>query len=199
MGLQSWTWLSNLACTHAHAQPSYRLELSSLYMQSHDPRYLSLLSPHVPGEGDFRSDNRCYSSLHCCCCCLVSHVRLCDPMDFSTPGFPVLHHLPELAQTHVHWVSDAIQPSHRLSFPSPPAWFKTGWQTAPCVCWMNRWLWRGYAVIWLRGAPSGILQLFTGLRASEESSQLLVQSHWNWNKKTKGDGRQDDWKIIRAF
>ena len=67
------------------------------------------------------------------------------------------------------------------------------------VCWMNRWLWRGYAVIWLRGAPSGILQLFAGLRASEESSQLLVQSHWNWNKKTKGDGRQDDWKIIRAF
>ena len=37
---------------------------------------------------------------------------LCDPRDCSTPGFPVLHHLPELAQTHVHWVSDAIQPSH---------------------------------------------------------------------------------------
>ena len=40
---------------------------------------------------------------------------LCDPMDCNTPGFPVLHHLPELAQTHVHWVSDAIQPSHPLS------------------------------------------------------------------------------------
>ena len=37
---------------------------------------------------------------------------LCDPMDCSTPGFPVLHHLPEFAQTHVHWVSDAIQSSH---------------------------------------------------------------------------------------
>ena len=37
---------------------------------------------------------------------------LCDPMDFSTAGFPVLHHLPELTQTYVHWVSDAIQPSH---------------------------------------------------------------------------------------
>ena len=46
---------------------------------------------------------------------------LCDPMDCSTPGFPVLHHLPELAQTHVHSVSDAIQPSHPLSPPSPPA------------------------------------------------------------------------------
>ena len=42
-------------------------------------------------------------------------------MDCSTLGFPVLHHLPELAQTHVHWVGDAIQPSHPLSPPSPPA------------------------------------------------------------------------------
>ena len=46
---------------------------------------------------------------------------LCDPMDCSTPGFPVHHHLPEFIQTHVHWVSDAIQPSHPLSSPSPPA------------------------------------------------------------------------------
>ena len=46
---------------------------------------------------------------------------LCDPRDCSTPGFPVLHHLPELAQTHVRWVGDAIQPSHPLSSPSPPA------------------------------------------------------------------------------
>ena len=42
-------------------------------------------------------------------------------MDCSTPGFPVYHQLLELAQTHVHWVSDAIQPSHPLSSPSPPA------------------------------------------------------------------------------
>ena len=45
----------------------------------------------------------------------------CDPMDCSTPGLPVHHQFPELAQTHVHWVSDAIQPSHPLSPPSPPA------------------------------------------------------------------------------
>ena len=43
------------------------------------------------------------------------------PMHRSTPGFPVLHHLPELAQTHVHWVGDAIQPFHPQSSPSPPA------------------------------------------------------------------------------
>ena len=46
---------------------------------------------------------------------------LCDSMDCSTPGLPVHHQLPELVQTHVHWVSDAIQPSHPLSSPSPPA------------------------------------------------------------------------------
>ena len=46
---------------------------------------------------------------------------LCDPMDCSTPGFPVHHQLLELTQTHVHRVNDAIQPSHFLSSPSPPA------------------------------------------------------------------------------
>ena len=46
---------------------------------------------------------------------------LCDPMNLSTPGLPVHHQLPEFTQTHVHWVSDAIQPSHPLSSPSPPA------------------------------------------------------------------------------
>ena len=51
----------------------------------------------------------------------LSHVRLCDPMNHSTPGLPVHHQLPELAQTHVHRVSDVIQPSHPLLSPSPPA------------------------------------------------------------------------------
>ena len=46
---------------------------------------------------------------------------LCDPMDCSTPGFPVHHQLLELAQTQIHRVGDAIQPSHPLSSPSPPA------------------------------------------------------------------------------
>ena len=46
---------------------------------------------------------------------------LCNPMDCSTPGLPVLHHLLELTQTHIHRLSDAIQPSHPLLSPSPPA------------------------------------------------------------------------------
>ena len=51
-------------------------------------------------------------------CSVVSD---CDPVDCSMPGLPVHHHLPELVETHVHRDSDAIQPSHPLSSPSPPA------------------------------------------------------------------------------
>ena len=50
-----------------------------------------------------------------------SRPTLCDPTDCSTPGFPVHHQFSELTPTHVHRVSDAIQPSHPLFFPSPPA------------------------------------------------------------------------------
>ena len=51
----------------------------------------------------------------------LSRVRLCDPMNLSMPGLPVHHQLPEFTQTHVHRVGDAIQSSHPLSSPSPPA------------------------------------------------------------------------------
>ena len=50
-----------------------------------------------------------------------SCLTLCDPMNCTTPGLPVHHQLPEFTQTHVHWVGDAIQPSHPLLPPSPPA------------------------------------------------------------------------------
>ena len=58
-----------------------------------------------------------------CCCCSVaqSYLTLCDPMDCSTPDFPVLQYLLELAQTHAHWVGNAIQPSCPLSSSSSPA------------------------------------------------------------------------------
>ena len=54
-------------------------------------------------------------------CCSLSRFRLCNPVNGSTPGFPVLHCLLEFAQTHVHWVGDDSQPSHPLSPPSPLA------------------------------------------------------------------------------
>ena len=67
------------------------------------------------GKVIFHHINRSVSSV------TQSSLTLCDPMDSSTPGFSVLDQLPKLAQTHVHRVCDAIQPSHPLSSPSPPA------------------------------------------------------------------------------
>ena len=60
-----------------------------------------------------------YLAVPICCCCSVAQScpPLCDLTDCSRPGFPVLHHLLELAQTCVHWISDAIQPSRPLSSP----------------------------------------------------------------------------------
>jgi len=73
------------------------------------PSFLLITKPH------------CQKTILRCCSVTLSCPTLCDPMNYSTPGFPVIHYLPELAQTHVHRVSDAIQPSHPLSCPSPPA------------------------------------------------------------------------------
>ena len=64
----------------------------------------------------------CCLFLCCCSCCSVTKPcqTPCDRMNCSMPVFSVLHYLPEFAQTHVHWVKDAIQASHPLSPPSPP-------------------------------------------------------------------------------
>ena len=72
---------------------------------------------------DFCILGGCPYSLRICCYCSVAKLclTLCDPMNCNTLGFPVLHCLPEFAQTHVHWVSDATWPSHPLSFSSPLA------------------------------------------------------------------------------
>ena len=61
------------------------------------------------------------SVYYCCFSVTKSCLTLCDAMDCSMPGFPVPHYLPRLAQTHVHWVNNAIQSSHPLLPPSPPA------------------------------------------------------------------------------
>ena len=57
----------------------------------------------------------------CCCSVAQSCPTLYNPKDCSMPGFPVLHNLLECVQTHVHWTGDAIQPSHPLLSPTPPA------------------------------------------------------------------------------
>ena len=73
-----------------------------------------------------------------------SVVSICDPMNHSTPGLPVHHHLPESTQTHVHWVGDAIQPSHPLLSPSPPALNLSSIRvfsndSALCMRWPKYW------------------------------------------------------------
>ena len=73
--------------------------------------------------GVLEANNNLTGSFLICCYCSVSmlYSTLCHPMNCSTLGFPVLHYLPESAQTHVHWICDAIQPSHALLPSSPPA------------------------------------------------------------------------------
>ena len=119
-----------LTCLCAHPSPLSQVLGRAIFMampahrdQNHHttsvsvPMYLSLsqfsecLSVFNPKE-----EKKYLLSLFSCKC-----PTLCTPVDCSQPGFPVLHYLPEFIQTLVHWVGDAIQPSHPLSPPSPPA------------------------------------------------------------------------------
>ena len=96
---------------HIHCEPSSRLYTL--------PQALCLI--HLLISNTECCLVHCFNSvsMYCCCCSVTkSCPPLCDPMD-CRPGFPVLHHLPEFAQTHAHWVSDAIQPSGPLLPPSP--------------------------------------------------------------------------------
>jgi len=86
---------------HTHTHTTYSFPPTHI----HIPSYTHV---HIPLSVQFSSVVR-------------SCPTLCDPMNRSTPGLPVHHQLPEFTQTHVHQVSDAIQPSHPLSSPSPPA------------------------------------------------------------------------------
>ena len=124
-----------------------------------------------------------------------SCLTLCDPMDCSMPGLPVHHQLPELTQTHVHWVSDGIQPSHPLSSPSPPAfnlsqhqdllkWVSSSHQVAKVLAFQHQhqsFQWISIGVFKfsenLKGSES--------FRIKEKQSILSVSSHhrfllWSW-------------------
>ena len=97
------------------------------------------------GEREGRSDTHLWNSVDTCCCSATqSCLTLCDPIFCSTPGIPVLHHLPQLAQTHVHRVGDAIQPSH-LCCPLrlPPSIFPSirvfSNESALCIRWPKYW------------------------------------------------------------
>ena len=74
-----------------------------------------------------------------CCSVAQSCLTLCDLMDCSMPDFPVLPYLLELAQTHVHWVGDAIQPSHPLLSPSPAFNLSQHQGLFQCVSSLHMW------------------------------------------------------------
>ena len=110
---------------------------------------------------------------------------LCDPMNRSTPGLPVHHQLPEFTQTHVHQVSDVIQPSHPLSSPSPPApntsqhqglfqWVSLGGQSigvsaSTSVLPVNTWDWSPLGWTgWISLQSKGLSKAF---------SKPIVQNH----------------------
>ena len=81
------------------------------------PLFMGKLSSRKPVPGDKKIEDCCVQSVQSLKLCPT----LCDPMDCSMPGFPVHHQLRKLGQTHVHRVGDAIQLSHLLASPSPPA------------------------------------------------------------------------------
>jgi len=108
---------------------------------------------------------------------------LCDPMNCSTQGLPVLHQLPESTQTHVHWVGGAVQPSHPLSSPSPPALnlptirvFSN--ESALHIWWPNYWSFSFN--ISPSSEPSGLISFRTDwldLLAVQGTLKSLLQHH----------------------
>ena len=113
-----WAFHFNMAITNSWFLPHISSSSSCQYQKASSSTRL-FKSKNI---GVFYSS---LSSIFCpfCCCCSVAKLcsTLWNPMDCSTPGSLVLHYLPEFAQTHVHWASNAIQPSHPLSPSSPPA------------------------------------------------------------------------------
>ena len=108
-------------------------------------------------------------------------------MDCSTPGFPVHHQLPELAQTHVHWVIDAIQPSYPLLSPSPPAF-----DFSQVRVFSNHIRWPKYLSLSFKISPSseypGLIFFridWFDLLAVQRTLKSLLQHHSSKRKKKK--------------
>ena len=97
---------------------------------------------------------------------------LCDPMNRSTPGLPVHHQLPEFTETHIHRVSDAIQPSHPLSSPSPPAPNPSQHQSFP----MSQLFARGGQSTGVSASASFLPKKFQGYSPSEWTGWISLQS-----------------------
>ena len=147
-------------------------------------------------------------------CCSVAKLcpTLCDPMICSTPGFSVLHYLPEFAQTHVHWVSDAIQPFHPLSPPSPLAYNLSQYQALKFrgqestlkeeELWF--WTWLGQDAKLCEGLPDSWkcrfhMQENRGVWIYREPVTTLGIARWSkrWCLK-RGKPRVELWKFLHS-
>ena len=129
--LRSWTKLNWWAITRAlhgclrgrPSSPPWKTVSSLQFLRVWQSRILrpSALHTCIPSPRTFFNPYSLYLRPWALVIVQCSVLSNSYPMDCSTPGFPVLHHLPELAQTHVHWVGDVIQPSPPLLSPTPPA------------------------------------------------------------------------------
>ena len=116
------------ALTHTHTHTHTQTDLpaliwkSSIWYEAQNKRGGARLREYIFNESHQQMTDKVIRKTYSVHFCSVTQScpTLCNPIDSSTPGFPVHHQLLELTQTHVHWVSDAIQPSHPLPSPSPP-------------------------------------------------------------------------------
>ena len=155
---------------------------SDIYIYTHTYIYVAFyILFHYDLSQEIEYSSLCYNVEPCCFSSVAQLcLTLCDPMNRSTPGLPVHHQLPESAQAHVHWVGDAIQPSHPLSTPSPPdfnlsqhqglfQWVSSSHQVAKVLevqlqHQSFQWIFRtDFLQDWLVGSPCS-------LRDSQESS-----------------------------
>ena len=113
---------------------------------------------------------------HCCCCSVIqSCPTLCNPIDCSMPGFPVHHQPPELAQTHAHWVSDAIQTSLSQLTPSPPSFNLSQHQGFFPMSWLFT---LGSQSIGASASASALLMNIQGLFPL--ISEINLKKIWLW-------------------
>ena len=130
---------------------------------------------------------------------------LCKPMNRSTPGLPVHHQLPEFTQTHVHQVSDAIQPSHPLSYPSRPAldisqhqslfqWVNSSYKVAKVLEFQlqHRFLqrnpraeWTG----WISLQSKGLSRVFSNITVQNHQF-FIAQPRWMLARGILGSGQR---------
>ena len=163
---KSWTRLNYITLTI----------LTQKYTHTHTHTH-TLLAWHEPNNQSeaFQVTLRSYQTRSVAQSCPT----LCDPMNCSTPALPVHHQLPEFTQTHVHWVSDAIQPSHPLSSPSPLAPNPFQHESFPMS---QLFAWGGQSTA-VSALASFLPKKSQGWSPTEWTGWISLQSKWHYMDK----------------